>query len=324
MQANITLQTEDLVTGVASTPVTAEVGFDIIYLKGDKGNSAYEDAVEQGYEGTLEQWLASLKGEKGDRGLQGEQGIQGIQGERGLQGEQGIQGVAGQDGADGYSPTVSINKVNGVTTITITDKNGVHTATINDGQNGTNGTNGQDGADGFSPTVSINKVNGVTTITITDANGQHTATITDGTNGNDGIFWAVQGTTTVQQIQDALDAGKVVYAVKDTFIYRLTDNNSTVFRFFSFYNICTFKSFEIKKFNGTWTGTSTHSALLTSDKISSTSLVAADDNKWYSALKVQNLINAVDDKIGSAVSLTFTYEDNTSATYNLLTTPSNS
>ena len=48
-------------------------------------------------------------------------------------GQQGVQGVPGDDGV---SPTVSISKVGKVTTITITDADGVHTATINDGADG--------------------------------------------------------------------------------------------------------------------------------------------------------------------------------------------
>lgn len=32
------------------------------------GQSAYEIAVEQGFEGTIEEWLVSLKGEKGEKG----------------------------------------------------------------------------------------------------------------------------------------------------------------------------------------------------------------------------------------------------------------
>lgn len=36
--------------------------------KGDQGKSAYDLAVEQGFEGTLDEWLVSLKGEKGDEG----------------------------------------------------------------------------------------------------------------------------------------------------------------------------------------------------------------------------------------------------------------
>ena len=72
--------------------------------KGDNGISAYDVAVIEGFTGTQSEWLASLKGEKGDKGEQGERGLQGergIQGERGLQGVEGPQGPRGFDGADG-------------------------------------------------------------------------------------------------------------------------------------------------------------------------------------------------------------------------------
>lgn len=70
---------------------------------------------------------------KGDTGAQGPQGVQG---ETGPQGVQGPQGVKGDTGDDGVSPTVSVSKVGKVTTITITDADGTHTATINDGADG--------------------------------------------------------------------------------------------------------------------------------------------------------------------------------------------
>ena len=74
---------------------------------GKDGKSAYEIAVELGFKGNKEAWLASLKGEKGDQGDAGEQGPQGIQGEQGPagangeKGEVGPQGPAGVDGQDG-------------------------------------------------------------------------------------------------------------------------------------------------------------------------------------------------------------------------------
>lgn len=45
---------------------------------GKNGKSAYELAVQQGFEGTLEEWLKSLKGKDGINGKDGEQGPQGI------------------------------------------------------------------------------------------------------------------------------------------------------------------------------------------------------------------------------------------------------
>ena len=63
-----------------------------LHFTGLKGESAYELAVQEGFEGTEEEWLASLVGPQGPQGIQGIQGEQGIQG---IQGEQGIQGNTG-------------------------------------------------------------------------------------------------------------------------------------------------------------------------------------------------------------------------------------
>ena len=48
----------------------------------------------------------------------------------------GENGVDGVDGANGISPTVEVSKSGKVTTITITDAEGTHTATVNDGADG--------------------------------------------------------------------------------------------------------------------------------------------------------------------------------------------
>ncbi|WP_266138851.1 hypothetical protein [Bacillus amyloliquefaciens] len=41
------------------------------------GKSAYDIAVDNGFSGTIEEWLASLKGEKGDTGATGAAGKDG-------------------------------------------------------------------------------------------------------------------------------------------------------------------------------------------------------------------------------------------------------
>ena len=51
-------------------------------------------------------------------------------------GKKGEKGDKGDSGTDGISPVVSINKSGKSTTIQITDVNGTHTATINDGKDG--------------------------------------------------------------------------------------------------------------------------------------------------------------------------------------------
>ena len=68
---------------------------------GADGKSAYEIAVENGFEGDETAWLKSLKGEKGDAGAQGATGPRGPQGEQGEQGPKGDTGPAGADGKPG-------------------------------------------------------------------------------------------------------------------------------------------------------------------------------------------------------------------------------
>jgi len=83
---------------------------------GPAGLSAYQTAVANGYVGTEGEWLASLKGDKGDTGAQGPQGdtgaaftysdftveqlaaLKGPKGDTGAQGPQGIQGPKGDTG----------------------------------------------------------------------------------------------------------------------------------------------------------------------------------------------------------------------------------
>lgn len=62
---------------------------DLSGAQGIQGLSAYQVAVQHGFEGTEDEWLISLKGEQGEQGIQG---IQGPQGEPGLQGPKGDTG----------------------------------------------------------------------------------------------------------------------------------------------------------------------------------------------------------------------------------------
>ena len=62
------------------------------------GKSAYEMAVEHGFQGTEEEWLESLRGEPGAKGDPGEPGQKGDQGEPGPKGEKGDKGDPGMSG----------------------------------------------------------------------------------------------------------------------------------------------------------------------------------------------------------------------------------
>ena len=98
---------------------------DLSGAQGIQGLSAYQVAVQHGFEGTEAEWLISLKGEKGEtgpkgdkgdtgeKGATGERGPQGLQGERGLQGEKGEQGIQGPVGPKGEQGEQGIQGIQG-------------------------------------------------------------------------------------------------------------------------------------------------------------------------------------------------------------------
>lgn len=133
---------------------------------GTDGKSAYEIAVEEGFTGTEEEWLASLKGEQGIPGQDG---------------EQGVPGQNGQDGAPGIG--LDYNWENTSLGIKREDESTYDYVDLKGekGEQGIPGENGADGADGFSPTANVVKVGSTATITITDATGTTTAEVSDGT-----------------------------------------------------------------------------------------------------------------------------------------------
>ncbi len=93
---------------------------------GENGLSAYELAIQNGFTGTLTEWLNSLKGVDGKDGADGVNGKDGINGKDGTDGKDGLSAyeialkngfvgtesewldsLKGKDGADGTSPEVS-------------------------------------------------------------------------------------------------------------------------------------------------------------------------------------------------------------------------
>lgn len=65
---------------------------DLSGAQGIQGLSAYQVAVQHGFEGTEAEWLISLKGEKGETGPKGDKGDTGEKGETGPQGPKGDTG----------------------------------------------------------------------------------------------------------------------------------------------------------------------------------------------------------------------------------------
>lgn len=134
--------------------VTSEMPSASGNVQGVRGESAYEVAVRQGYTGTEEEWIASLKGDKGDTGATGPQGPQGVQG---IQGPQGVQGEKGETGAQG------IQGERGET-----------------GLQGPKGETGAKGDPGVSPTVATSAISGGHRVTVTDAEGSRSFDVMDG------------------------------------------------------------------------------------------------------------------------------------------------
>ena len=71
---------------------------------GKDGRSAYEIAIENGFVGTVAEWLESLKGRDG---IDGKDGADGLPGKDGTNGKDGLPGKDGRDGKDGVSPDLT-------------------------------------------------------------------------------------------------------------------------------------------------------------------------------------------------------------------------
>ena len=143
-------------------------------LSGFRGYSAYEIAVQEGFDGTVDEWLESLKGAKGDKGEKGDRGADGRDGETGPQGQkgepgpegprgprgdtgeageqgpQGIPGPQGPTGEAGISPVFVISPIDGGHRIAFIDKEHPDGQTIDlmNGEDGAVGPQGEQGPRG--------------------------------------------------------------------------------------------------------------------------------------------------------------------------------
>ena len=191
------VKTEQMESGVVITIVDADGETSATLhngANGEKGSSAYQIAVEQGYQGSESDWLSSLKGDKGEKGNTGAKGNPGqdgaegksayaiavehgyensedewllsLKGEKGDTGERGEKGETGQQGEQGPKGEKGDPGDRGLQGIP--------------GEKGEKGDTGVAGKDGFSPIANIVKDGSVITITITDKNGTTTVTLTEG------------------------------------------------------------------------------------------------------------------------------------------------
>ena len=147
--------------------------------KGTDGKSAYQIAVEQGYQGSESDWLSSLKGDKGDKGEKGNTGAKGNPGQDGADGKSAY-AIAVEHGYEDSEEKwlLSLKGEKGDT-----GERGEKGDTGLQGERGERGEKGDAGVagkDGFSPIANVVKDGSVITITITDKNGTTTVTLTEG------------------------------------------------------------------------------------------------------------------------------------------------
>ena len=115
---------------------------DIISPNAQRGQSAYELAQAEGFEGTVQEWLASLKGADGAAGADGQDGV------NGTNGRDGADGAAGRDGKSAYQLAVD-GGFSGTLAEWLTSLNGTDGADGADGSDGVNGRHGVDGSNGI-------------------------------------------------------------------------------------------------------------------------------------------------------------------------------
>ena len=152
---------------------------------GVNGKSAYELAVENGYEGTVQEWLASLVGADGKNGANGTNGKSAyeIAVEHGYKGaeEEWIASLAGKNGTNGT------DGINGKSAYELAVENGFK-GSLSDwldslvGEDGIDGEDGTDGKSAYELAVE-NGFNGTLTEWLASLVG---AAGKDGADGNDG------------------------------------------------------------------------------------------------------------------------------------------
>jgi hypothetical protein len=161
---------------------------------GNDGSSAYQVAVQNGFQGSETQWLASLQGTAGTNGTNGMDGSDGasayqIAVQNGFQGSEtqwlaSLQGAAGTNGSNGMDGS------DGASAYQIAVQNGFQGSETQwlaslQGAAGTNGSNGMDGSDGASAyQIAVqNGFQGSETQWLASLQG---VTGANGLNGNDG------------------------------------------------------------------------------------------------------------------------------------------
>ena len=201
-------------------------------VNGTNGLSAYEVALAVGFEGTEEDWLASIRGADGANGTNGTNGINGTNGAscNAVATTNGYKIVCGGDsvgvvrnGTNGTNGTNGINGTNGTSCNAVATTNGYKivcggdsVGVVLNGTNGTNGTNGINGTNGASCNA-VATTNGYKIVCGGDSVGV-VLNGTNGTNGTDGVV-TVQVVTTTEGLECGtreIESGFVIVCNEDS------------------------------------------------------------------------------------------------------------
>src|SRR5690554_1632529 len=191
---------------------------------GEDGKSAYEIAVDDGFIGTITEWLESLKGEDGDQGPEGPQGPAGADG---AQGPEGPQGPAGEQGPKGDKGDKGDQGEQGIP--------GPQGATGPEGPQGPAGNDGvvnpkdlivKDGIEFFDGTNGTGKV--IADVSIGIADKGVTADKLNGGTGEDGRVPVSddQGNVTYQNIEDVVQDNQKTTTVSGQGVIEVTSSTS--------------------------------------------------------------------------------------------------
>lgn len=207
-------------------------------LKGDKGDpgaSAYEIACAGGFEGTEEEWIASLKGDKGASGNDGQSVTHNWNGTV-LE----VSSASGTSSADlkgeaGYTPQKNVDYFDGtsvsVQSVSESDENGgSNIVTFTDGKTLTikNGSKGDKGEQGYTPQKDVDYRDGIdgvsathewngTTLTVTSASGTSSADLKGdkGDKGEQGTGVTILGS---YETEETLNAAHPTGNIGDSYL----------------------------------------------------------------------------------------------------------
>ncbi|WP_270420742.1 hypothetical protein [Acidaminococcus massiliensis] len=180
--------------------------------RGEQGLSAYDIAQKNGYTGTETEWLAYLKGDKGEKGDKGDTGATGPAGTNGKDGSNGTDGKPGSDGLSAYELAVK-NGFSGNETAWLESLKGEKGDAGVTGADGKNGLNGVDGKDGLSA-YSIAVKNGYPGTEADWANKWLRGTIVSASTDSSGnmTLTDINGNVIKTPIQPLVDAANMVKA----------------------------------------------------------------------------------------------------------------